>query len=140
MLGLIDGLRRRDVDLAAADLIVGTSAGLHRRRHPPRRARAGRRAPDDWPTAAYGSRRNQAEVRPPAARVGQSAGRAWEHARDGFRVRLLLRPVASCELASTGAWFLATDGCRANARARLLLALRRGTQPPGAEDAPEVVR
>lgn len=27
MLGLIDGLRRRDLDLAAADLIVGTSAG-----------------------------------------------------------------------------------------------------------------
>jgi NTE family protein len=27
MLGMIDGLRRRDVDLAAADLIVGTSAG-----------------------------------------------------------------------------------------------------------------
>ena len=27
MLGMIDGLRRRDVDLVAADLIVGTSAG-----------------------------------------------------------------------------------------------------------------
>jgi hypothetical protein len=81
MLGLIDGLRRRDADLAAADLIVGTSAGLHRGRHPPGRARAGRRAPGDWPPAADGSRRNQAEVRPPAARVGQSAGRALEAAQ-----------------------------------------------------------